>query len=186
MNLRLVLCAVVVVSLFSCKSKPTLDGPCDPVEMEGLRGALRTVEPTQRAALTTTGIGEACEAKLPAKVVEGIKVLNEASVADRATLIASVLTESAGFTRLACADWENIVSSGGAVERSKRAAVIYEGCDYKRFDVLTVEEFDRSWRGSGYALLAMPMYAWLVDKNMEPAEAKRIARAMCLDEDVTQ
>lgn len=179
MNLRVALC---VVALCSCKSKPTLDGPCDSTEMAGLRGVLSTVEPDNRATITTIGLGEACQGKLPSEIADGIETLSSANPEDRATLIASFLYEELSFAKRGCPDWEKTAAGIAATEVSKRPAYVYSVCKYERFDLLTVAEFERSWKASGYALLAVPMYAWLVEKNMEPAEAKRLARSMFLDE----
>jgi hypothetical protein len=181
MTLRLALFAVLAVS--ACKSKPTLDGPCDPKEMEGLRGALANVNEADRAMITTIGLGEACERKLPGGVAEGIKAVGSVSPADRATIIAGVLSENMSFTTLACPGWEKVASEVAAVAPAQKGSFVFEDCKYARFELLTQEEFSKSWKLSGFALLAVPMYAWLVDQKMEPAEAKRLARSMFLGEE---
>jgi hypothetical protein len=182
MNLRLGLCALTVVAFTSCKSKPTLDGPCDPKEMEGLRSASKNVNPEDRATITTAGLAEACELKLPSGVAEGMKALGSVSPADRATIIAGVLAENMSFTRLACPEWEKLAPQIASLEPAKKSDFLYSGCKYERFDLLTKAEFEQSWKVSGYVLIAVPMYAWLVEKNMEPAEAKRLARDMFVGE----
>jgi hypothetical protein len=180
MNLRLAL--VVVVAVSACKSKPTLDGPCDPKQMEMLRSASKNVNSEDRATITTAGLAEACELKLPSGVAEGMKALGSVSPADRATIIAGVLSENMSFTRLACPEFETIAKGIASLEPAKKSEFLYSGCKYERFDLLTKAEFEQSWKVSGYVLLAVPMYAWLIDKNMEPAEAKRLARDMFLGE----
>ena len=180
MNLRLAL--VIALAVSGCKSKPTLDGPCDSKEMEMLRSASKSVNSEDRATITTAGLAEACEIKLPSGVAEGMKALGSVSPADRATIIAGVLAENMSFTKLACPDFEALAKSVASLEPAKKSDFLYTGCKYERFDLLSKAEFEQSWKVSGYVLIAVPMYAWLVDKNMEPAEAKRLAREMFLGE----
>lgn len=176
---RLLPCAVF--ALCACKSTPTLDGPCDSKQMTMLRNALANVNDEDRALITTMGLGEACESKLPGGVVEGIKAVGSVNTADRATIIAGVLSENASFANLGCADWEKNSTAAIKLEPARRSAALYASCKYDRFDLLTPAEFDASWKASGLALLAVPMYAWLVDKNMQAAEAKRLARSMIIE-----
>lgn len=169
---------VSLVAMSGCKSTPTLDGPCDGKQLAQLRGATAAMNPEDAAVLTTVALGEACEAKLPGGIAEGIKAVGHVDPADRATLIAGLLGENSGFANLACPDWEKNSSAAIALEARKRHAALYANCKYDRFDLLTAAEFDASWSATGLSLLAVPMYAWLVDHNMLPAEAKRLARAM--------
>ena len=173
----------VSIRISSCKSKPTLDGPCDPEQLKGLRNALDNVAESDRGLISTIGLGEACERKLPGGVAEGIKALGSASTADRATIIAGVLAENMRFTRLACPEWESLMKQIASVNL-KKSEFLYSGCKYERFDLLTQAEFEKSWNMGGLLLLAVPMYAWLVDNNMEPAEAKKLARSMIATEEV--
>lgn len=176
---RLLPCAVFALS--ACKSTPTLDGPCDSKQMTMLRNALANVNDEDRALITTMGLGEACESKLPGGVVEGIKAVGSVNPADRATIIAGVLSENPSFANLGCPEWEKNSTAAIKLEPAKRSAALYTNCKYDRFDLLTPAEFDASWKGGGLSLLAVPMYAWLVDKNMLPAEAKKLTRLMIVE-----
>ncbi len=167
-----------LLAVSACKSPPTLDGPCDGKQLAQLLGATAAMNPEDAAVLTTVALGEACEAKLPGVIAEGIKAVGHVDPADRATLIAGILGENSGFANLACPDWEKNSSAAIALEASKRHGALYANCKYDRFDLLSAEEFDASWSATGLSLLAVPMYAWLVDHHMLPAEAKRLARAM--------
>ena len=179
MNLRLALVAVLAVS--GCKSKPTLDGPCDPEGMQMYRNASKNVADEDRATITVAALSEACAAKLPGGIVKGMEAVTHASTADRATIIAGVFAENLSFVKLACPEWEKLAPQIASIEPAKKSEFLYSGCKYERFGLLTKAEFEQSWKVSGYALLAVPMYAWFIDKNMEPAEAKRIARDMILE-----
>lgn len=90
------------------------------------------------------------------------------------------------FTRLACPEWESLATQIANIEPAKKSEFLYAGCKYERFELLTQSEFDASWKASGLSLLAVPMYAWLVDNTMEPAEAKRLTRSMVLGEEVEE
>ena len=175
----LLLASFLVIS--ACKATPTLDGPCDSKQLAMLRNAVANVNDADRALITTVGLGEACESKLPVGIIEAIKAVGSSNPADRATIIAASLSENASFANLGCPDWEKHSEAIVKLEPAKRSAALYSACKYERFDLLTPAEFDASWKASGLSLLAVPMYAWLVDKNMLPAEAKKLARMMIVE-----
>lgn len=183
--MRLVFCLALLVCAAACKSTPTLDGPCDSKQMAQLRKAVAGANPADRALIALTGLSEACEAKLPSGIVETIKALGDMSPADRATVIAAGLADNTRFADRACPDWEKTSSAALQLGRSKRSAALYAACHYERFDLLTPAELETSWKGGAFALLAVPLYAWLIENGMQIAEAKQLARDAFLGQELS-
>jgi hypothetical protein len=178
---RLLLPAVVVLSMFGCK--PTLNGPCDAAQLDSLRTATPKMNPADRALITTAGIRDACASRLPSGIIETLSAVTHANPADRATLIVGGLGENLRFANAGCPDWEDAVKKVVTVPPPERAKLLYASCHYERLNLLTEAELGASWQAGGLALIAVPMYAWLVDKGMEEPEAKRLARQMFLGEE---
>ncbi len=176
-------CLVLVGSLSGCKTEPTLDGPCDSAQMKNVRDAVAGADASSRAMLVAAGLGEACQSKLPSGIGETLRKINTFNTADRATLFAGALEENSRFANAACPNWQDTAAKALQNAPPKRAAALYQGCGYARLDVLTQAEFEKSWSMSGFALMALPLYSWLVDKGMQPAEAKRLMRDMALSEE---
>src|SRR5450432_3877890 len=129
--------AALIVALSGCKSPPSRDGPCDAPAMANLRKVLAKLKPSDRALITTVGMGEACEVIFPSEIQRAIKALATFSMADRATLIVSALKESPTFAKAGCADFENALQAALKTEPGDRSAALYAGCHYERFELLS-------------------------------------------------
>lgn len=176
MFLRLALC-VAALTTSAGKPKATLDGPCDPKIMVDIRQGLDEATPTERGVIVVAGLAEACESKLPKSVVGSLKAVAHASPSNRTGILEGVLTDNAAFAERACPDWKKTLAASPQ-DPAKRAASIFAGCNYTRFAVMTSAELEKSVQTNGFGMIAAPLYAFLIDGNMEPAEAKRLVRAL--------
>ncbi len=176
MFLRLALC-VAALTTSASKPKATLDGPCDPKVMVDIRQGLEEVTPSERGVLVVAGLAEACELKLQTSVVGRLKADAHPSPANRTSILEGVLTDNAAFAERACPGWKKTLAASPQ-DPAKRAASIFAGCNSRRFAIMTSAEFEKSVESNGFGMIAAPLYAFLVDGNMEPAEAKRLVRAL--------
>ena len=152
----------------------TPDGSCDPKVMKDVRALFAEVGGVERAEGLVLALAEACESRLPGSVAGSVKAIGVSSPESRTQVTVEMLSANASFAKLACADWAKLGPGAAKLQPAK----LYASCKLEKLGLLTVDEFAQSWNSGGFALLAVSLYAWLVDKNMEPAEAKRLARAM--------
>lgn len=176
MFLRLALC-VAALTTSACKPKATVDGPCDPKVMVDIRQGLEEATPSEHGVIVIAGLAEACESKLPKSVVGSLKGVAHASPDARTGILEGVLTDNAAFAERACPDWKKTLAASPQ-DPAKRAAFIFAGCNSRRFAIMSSAEFEKSVQTNGFGMIAAPLYAFLIDGNMEPAEAKRLVRAL--------
>jgi len=129
--------------------------------------------------LVSRAIVDACEKKIPTGVQSGIKAVNMADPVDRAVMAAHLVLELPSFSKLGCAKFPAPFDAATAAAPADKARVLYTGCDYGKLGLMSQAELATALnRAPGHAILAAPLYKWLIDNGVAVDAARKIIRAM--------
>lgn len=153
------------------------EGVCKKDDLVAMRKAVVQIDAEMRPVLVLRGITEACESALPAGMARALYATQEVDPADRAMIMAQLLTELLPFSTAACPDFTKVSPEVAKVAPAEKAAKLYRGCKYDSLGLATEKEFVAAGKTSlAMVLIAPPYYKWLVSNKMDKADARRWMR----------
>ncbi len=145
---------------------------CDKAKLESLAGELDELPPDEAVGHVWPGVQDAC----------GESLTNAAAYTydppEPHPATATVFQPDAAWQRMvfaACPEWEEVAIARADAAADQRALVVYVGCGFERFGVLSREEV------SGHTspgIVTWAMHHHFIDLGVDPDAARTITRAL--------
>ena len=152
------------------KTQQALPSPaCETQALHDLAAQLETLDPHARPAAARETLLRICE--LPTFVEQSLALADgSASFSPRS------LVEAMGPAfELACPDSGRVLQAMVHSPVEGRGKVLYEGCKFERFEVLSLDDF--AWSPAP-PQMPWAFHRWLLDEGVPPEDARPITRAL--------
>lgn len=151
--------------------------PCDLEALRALAPSLAKEDPRARARAAWTGVHDACGDALPSAVNHAFEPppKEEHAKFSKARLDEKYLA----LLRAACPEWNEVQQAVTSAPAGGRGMVVFEGCDFARFDVVDKKMVEGTRQPT---VVAFALYHWLSEMGLESTHAKTIARSLYVAE----
>jgi len=146
---------------------------CDAAEVDALTGFLNGADARARRDLVTRSLADACA--LPPLVTDYIAARGSGATDNAPPHPATPALEQAA--RSVCPGAAVIMKQAEAVSGQERSGLIFDRCNFSRFDLLGRTAFVEQTSGS---LVPFYAYEWMTGEGVAPDQAKAVAQALLL------
>lgn len=153
--------------------EPKKAAACDRDRIKALASKLDDGGPRTRAATVAMSLGKACT--LPGFVSMKLAVATGFAYTDETKPPRPDASQWKQAYERACPGSHEVVTSVAHSEQEGRAAKLFDGCDFGRFDIVEREVFAARPSASPLPFI---VFQWLVDDGVEAAYARSIGRAL--------
>jgi TonB family protein len=156
-----------------CSGCPSLGigADCDKDQLIELSAAMEGADPYEQVDVLLLGLDEACGKGFP-EAARIVYMPYDASGRSFA-LSREPDPQLAKIRKKACPAFDEVAPGVADAPYEQRARVIYEGCDFQRYGILTIDEVP-----TDSSMLTWGMHQWLLDQGLTAEQAKPITLAL--------